>query len=366
MTNPVESKTIADVRRPPALRCPAPKAPPAKASGAQFAFHPVISPHTFLQPEQLQYSVPEAGDITGQLIADRFFVIECFDGGGLASIYLAEDRQNNNRIVVLKTSLANKSARKSLAAEICTMRQLGREAVNIVDCLAVGTNFLVLEYVEERSLLRFISKREEPLTEDYALAALQIIREVLVGLESLDERRLVSADISPGNILVTDDVSEIINNGAKVTLIDIGLGARVRQANSPKRIFGKPSYVSSEQARGERNLDGRADVYSAGMVLYCMLTGLRPMAGMEDLDILHQRGWENERFGRPFEPESELAAIPEQHDLKRRVYDLMLRMTGKTSDVIGDGPERFGSAFEARLVVDGILDNFRAVRQKTA
>jgi serine/threonine-protein kinase len=106
-----------------------------------------------------------------------------------------------------------------------------------------------------------------------------ILRQVCASLEEAHVRGLVHRDIKPANILITAD--------AQVKITDFGI-AKIESSTLTQvgAVIGTPSYMSPEQFRGEA-IDGRADIFAAGIVLYQMLTGERPFSGAAS-SVMHQ------------------------------------------------------------------------------
>ncbi|MBU0502052.1 MAG: protein kinase, partial [Candidatus Margulisbacteria bacterium] len=267
-------------------------------------------------PALIKNSVEATQDLSGTTVAGRYEVLRSLAEGGLGIIYVAKDLQNNGQEVILKTYKNVSEGKSSLEAEIRTMQKLGQGLPNIVNCLAAGENFLILEYVQQNSLFSFIRGRGPLLTEDYMIAAMMIIREALVGLEYLAANDVVSGDVSSANILATSNVQEVLEHGAQVTHIDLGLREwlRVRlDGGEGSLVVGKPSYMSPEQARGIDSIDQlthQSDLFGLGITFFHMLNGKRPFEGIPmdrrmypdlslDCEILIRKGREGDFFGQP-------------------------------------------------------------------
>jgi serine/threonine protein kinase len=141
-----------------------------------------------------------------------------------------------------------------------------------------GTNYMVWEYIEGINLHELIDQRG-PLSARYA-ARLAI--QALHGLEAIHRAGIVHRDISPENIMITRDVDHPGDGGERVKIIDLGIAkssATEDEKTKTGMFVGKWKYCSPEHLGmlppGER-IDGRADLYSFGIVLYEMLTGVPP------------------------------------------------------------------------------------------
>ena len=204
--------------------------------------------------------------------------------GGMGTVYLAED-----------TSCGEKFALKVLsrkqAADADFLNRFRREAEaagkldhpNIVRAYKAGEDlgyhFYVMEYCEGESL-------EKGLERQGLLPwrkALEIVLQTARGLGYAHERGFVHRDIKPANILVTA-------NGA-VKILDLGLSKRIDESQVSSQtvsgvVLGTPHYISPEQAKGEKVIDGRADIYSLGATLYHFLAGEPPFEGKTLYEIL--------------------------------------------------------------------------------
>ena len=131
--------------------------------------------------------------------------------------------------------------------------------------------YLVLEYLQGRSLASLIADKGGRLTQRDAVA---LIVQVLRGLEHAHMHGVIHRDIKPDNI--------IVNDAGKATITDFGI-ARISgqtRATAEGMSIGTVEYMSPEQAKGPPvEVDRRTDIYSAGVVLYEMLTGRTPFAG---------------------------------------------------------------------------------------
>ncbi len=135
------------------------------------------------------------------------------------------------------------------------------------------TPFLVMEFIEGRTLDNLIRETLERLPVEKTLG---IVKQVAEALDYAHSEGIVHRDIKPANIILTP--------AGRAIITDFGV-ARVRKSQMTMQgeVIGTPAFMSPEQVRGER-VDGRADLFSLGVILYWMLTGERPFSGdMTDL-----------------------------------------------------------------------------------
>jgi len=212
-----------------------------------------------------------AGFQPGERIGRRYEVLKVLGRGGMGVVYLVEDRKTK-RHVALKTLLPEYSERaravKRFEREVDTARKLNHPCiVKIYDAWRVENLLLyTMEYVEGRSLRDLLRKREQ-----FGLGStVRILSMVCHALEHA-HAIMVHRDISPDNVMVQP-------NG-KVKLLDFGLAKQVDGQQGFTMIganLGKIDYNAPEQQANATEVDGRADLYSLGVMFYEMLTGQVP------------------------------------------------------------------------------------------
>src|SRR3954471_24375859 len=205
-----------------------------------------------------------------QVFNDRYEVLRRIARGGMAEVFLARD-------LLLDRPVALKVLFREFAVDPSFVERFRREAQsaanlshpNIVGVYdsgeSNGTYFIVMEYIEGRSLAQII-RDDGPLSPDRAA---DVATDVAAALGFAHRNGVVHRDVKPGNVLLTPS--------GQVKVTDFGI-ARAEQAEDLTKtgsVMGTATYFSPEQAQGQR-LDGRADVYSLGVVLYEMLTGTPP------------------------------------------------------------------------------------------
>jgi serine/threonine-protein kinase len=236
-----------------------------------------------------------------KVLAGRYEVIEKIGDGGMAVVYKGKDRLLNRfvAIKVLRPEYTKDAAfvdsfrRESQAAarlshpSIVNMYDVGREG---------NIHYLVMELVEGKTLSDLI-REEAPL--DYK-RAIGIAKQIASALSLAHKNNIIHRDVKPHNILIMPDGS------AKIT--DFGIAKAVTDATivgkSEETVMGSVHYFSPEQARGGY-VDEKSDIYSLGIVLYEMLTGMVPFDAENPVTVavMHM----NER---PTPPSQLVSGIP--------------------------------------------------------
>jgi serine/threonine-protein kinase len=203
----------------------------------------------------------------------RYAIERKLGEGGMATVYLAQDARHDRRVAikVLKPELAAVIGAERFLAEIQTTANLQHPHIlPLHDSGEVdGTVFYVMPFVEGESL-RELLDREKQLR---VAEAVRISSEVADALDYAHRQGVVHRDIKPENILLHD---------GRALVADFGIALAASRTEGSRRMtetgmsLGTPYYMSPEQAMGEPDIDGRADIYALGCVLYEMLTGQPP------------------------------------------------------------------------------------------
>ncbi len=208
-------------------------------------------------------------------LAERYRIERELGAGGMATVYLAHDIRHDRPVAVkvLRPELAAVIGAERFLAEIKTTAALQQPHIlPLFDSgQADGFLFYVMPFVEGESLRDRLNRERELPVED----AVRLAKEVASALDYAHRHGVIHRDIKPENILLQD---------GKALVADFGISLAVSQAGASRMTetglsLGTPSYMSPEQATGERTLDARADVYSLGCLLYEMLVGEPPHTG---------------------------------------------------------------------------------------
>jgi serine/threonine protein kinase len=211
-------------------------------------------------------------ELVGQQIGE-FTVLERIGRGGMATVYRAH-QQSMNRDVALKVlhmeEVPDESFRRRFAQEAEMIATL--EHIHILPVFSYGIKgniaYLAMRLLRGGSLGDLM--RHDPLPIERTV---DLFSQIAQGLAYAHSKGIVHRDLKPANILLDEVGHAYLTDFGLAKLID-GESGMTRSGN----IVGTPSYMSPEQLRGE-HLDHRSDIYSAGVILYQMLTGKRPFDG---------------------------------------------------------------------------------------
>ena len=205
-------------------------------------------------------------------LTDRYRVERELGTGGMATVYLAYDVKHDRRVAlkVLKPELAAVIGGERFLAEIKTTANLQHPHIlPLFDSGQVdGTVFYAMPFIDGESL-RDRLKREKQLPVD---TALRIATEVADALEYAHRHGVIHRDIKPENILLHGGHAQVADFGIALAASNTA-GSRITETGMS---LGTPTYMSPEQAIGDRTIDGRSDVYSLGATTYEMLAGDPP------------------------------------------------------------------------------------------
>lgn len=217
----------------------------------------------------------------GKMLDDRYELLELIGSGGMANVYKAKCHRLNRLVAVkiLKSELAeNADFRRRFRDESLAVARLSH--ANIVSVYDVsssdGIEYIVMELIDGITLKQYMERRGQMDWRE----ALHFITQIMRGLSHAHSRGIIHRDIKPQNIMILRDGS--------VKVADFGIACLANTANTlTQEALGSVHYISPEQARGDRT-DARSDVYSAGVVLYEMITGRLPFEGDSAVSVAIQ------------------------------------------------------------------------------
>ena len=219
----------------------------------------------------------------GQMLDDRYEILEVIGSGGMSVVYKAMCHKLHRYVAVkiLRDEMAEDAELKNrFQAEAHAVAMLSQP--NIVSVYDVGhsgdTEYIVMELIDGITLKQYMQKKEGRLN---WRESLYFITQIVRALGHAHSRGIIHRDIKPQNIMVLRDGS--------VKVADFGIARIMSAAQNTltQEALGSVHYISPEHARGS-HIDARADIYSAGVVLYEMLTGRLPFDGDSPVSVAIQ------------------------------------------------------------------------------
>ena len=229
-----------------------------------------------------------------RMLGDRYEIGEVIGRGGMAEVHEARDIRLGRRVAIkiLRPDLARdpdfqvrfRREAQSAAAlnhpNIVAVYDTGEDRLDAADGgVQEVVPYIVMEYVDGMTLRQLLTSGRRLLPE----RALEIISGVLSALDYAHRHGIVHRDIKPGNVMLT--------RSGDVKVMDFGIARAINELNTSvtatSAVMGTAQYLSPEQARGEV-VDARSDLYSAGVLLYELLTGRPPFTGESAVSIAYQ------------------------------------------------------------------------------
>lgn len=215
----------------------------------------------------------------GQIIGGRYEIVKSIGEGGMANVYLANDK-------ILDRKVAIKVLRGDLANDEKFIRRFQREAQsvanlshpNIVEVYDVeeeeGQHYIVMEYIEGKTLKQLLQKRGSLTLSE----VIDIMLQLTDGLAHAHDAYIIHRDIKPQNIMIQDD------GLVKITDFGIAMALNATQLTQTNSVMGSVHYLPPEQANGKSSTI-KSDIYSLGILMYELITGSVPFKGDNAVEI---------------------------------------------------------------------------------
>jgi serine/threonine-protein kinase len=213
-------------------------------------------------------------------------------GGGMARVFLAEDRELHRRVVikVLPQDFALGVSAQRFRSEILTIAKL--QHPHIVGILRAGevegVPYFVMPYVDGESLATLLRRTGPTSVRD----AVAVFRDVARALAFAHSHGVLHRDIKPGNVLLAAGSATVTDFGVAKALSSSLIrpnGQHDGPITDTGVSLGTLLYMAPEQAANDPHIDGRADIYSLGITIYEMLAGAPPFAGLPPREMLTAR-----------------------------------------------------------------------------
>ena len=217
------------------------------------------------------------------VLSDRYQVEARIGAGGMAEVYRGFD-QVLNRTVAIKvllpqmardTSFVERFRREAQAAARLNQPNI----VGVYDTGADdGTQYIVMEFIEGRTLAEFMATGRRPTP----VQAAEIAQKIAAAIAAAHAQGVIHRDIKPGNVMITRD--------GVIKVMDFGIARVLGPETAPQTsaVLGTASYLSPEQAQGGP-VDARTDIYSLGAVLYELLTARPPFTGDSPVAVAYKQ-----------------------------------------------------------------------------
>jgi serine/threonine protein kinase len=217
----------------------------------------------------------------------HYKILEKLGAGGMGEVYLAEDTKLNRRVAIKflpKRIASNSEERQRFETEAKAAAALNHPNVAHIYSIEEADDqlFIVMEFVDGRDLKELISNVRAKQSGEMSQTAskvffenaslIHIATQIAAGLQAAHQKGIIHRDIKSSNIMITKD--------GRVKIMDFGLAKIAGHSDLTKTgtTMGTVGYMSPEQARGQE-VDQRSDIWSYGVVLYEMLTGVLPFNG---------------------------------------------------------------------------------------
>ena len=260
---------------PPASVPPPPPPPDPYAVDKTMRLIPI--PHAMPAPAGPEASSAAPSQPTQRRIG-KYLVKGELGRGGMGAVYLAEQPGLGREVAIkelILSAVADPVALKRFMQEAQVMARTSHpNLVQVHDLEQIGdANYIVLEFVRGRSLRDMINRGAIPLPQTFA-----VMHGVLQALDYAHKRAIVHRDMKPENVLLSDEGDvKVADFGIARLMDDSGAGSTATKTGT---TVGTPQYMSPEQVASSK-VDGRSDLYSAGIVFYELVVGQPPFTASE-------------------------------------------------------------------------------------
>jgi Flp pilus assembly protein TadD len=302
---------------------------------------------TALSSEDVRITMPSREEMPPTF--GRYELLDEVARGGMGIVYRAKDTANDS-IVALKVMIEaddDEARLKRFVSEAELARQLDHPGiVKVYDAGTIdGMPYFTMDLVDGKSLDDLIEQGIDRFT------AIDVLAQTARAADHAHKRGIVHRDLKPGNILV-----ESASGRARVT--DFGLAREMDRNTRITRVgqaVGTPYYMAPEQVRGERDVDGRADTYAVGVMLYEILTGEVPFDADSALTLFKKI--DREPVNLPLDPSR---GIDEKiHAIAMRALEKKREDRYASSKLLAEDLERYLKGVQPKARANTALDGFK-------
>ncbi|MCA9689648.1 MAG: serine/threonine-protein kinase [Nannocystaceae bacterium] len=218
----------------------------------------------------------------------RYEILRCVGEGGMGRVYQAYDPvlRRDIALKVMKPDVPESERRRFRREAIYGARFCHPSIARVYDMGEMrgntGAEWFSMEYLAGSDLDRVVDRARERGCQLPLLSVLDVFRQVLAALQYCHDCGVVHRDIKPANMFVTRDPN---TRFMTTKLLDFGIAIDLDEQRSRERLCGDPFYMAPEQTIPGVAVDPRADVYSAGISLYEVITGLHPFGSLRDAPL---------------------------------------------------------------------------------
>ncbi len=282
----------------------------------------------------------------------RYEILKELGRGGMGTVYRGRDPKID-RVVAIKTiSMEGQSRAEEEEFRLRFFREAQAAGAlshpGIVTIYDVGEDdateatFIVMEYVEGKTLEELAQKKRLPLK-----SSLDLAKQVAEALDYAHSRNIVHRDIKPANIIVTSE------GRAKIT--DFGIAKlQTSPLTQPGQVLGTPAYMSPEQLTGGE-VDGRSDIFSLGVILYWLLTGNKPFPGENTSSVTYKIVYQDpippSQLNPSLSPDCDSVVLRALAKEQGKRYQRGREFAGDLVDLKAGRPLRSGTAVAASATV---------------
>lgn len=287
--------------------------------------------------------------LVGCVVAGRYAIESMLGVGGWSVVYLARDRQLNNRQIAIKILhyhlLRDELSIKRFQQEAVTAASLSHPHIAMMFDSGVmpnGQPFIAMEYIEGSTLEMLVGFEGQLSTQ----RTIEILCQLCEAMSYAHRQNLIHRDLKPSNVLLLDS--------GFVKVVDFGLAKcldGLECLTATGQTLGTPAYMSPEQCRGQA-LDARSDVYCLGLIASFMLTGQQLFKAETNVEAMHKQL--TERAKTPSELRPDLYFLPALEEIIMRCLDK-------------NAADRFQNCIELQTALRAVLQkDARAARASSA